>query len=670
MKYFCKTFKLPISFIITFLLLFLTNITIFALKENNKNSKSNFKFDEIQQNIFQPLPFWITYFGGKNTDFFNQVLIDNQGDIVAVGVTNSNDLPIQMNSYQQIIKGNDDIYIAKFNTKGQLLWSTYFGGSTREIVFRIGIDHYNRIWIVGETNSKDFPKLNTNFIYDEANSNGFIVCVNSNGTPILSTVIGGSAYDAFLDLTINNDFIYIVGRTFSQNFPVTNDAFQKNLIGTGYNGVIVRIDLNNYTFFSTYFSLHPSGNTFIEGVSVDNEKNLIIAGFTDAQLFKPTNPGLNTTFKGVFDVWVVKFDSSFNFLWSVLWGGSDIDRLSSVQTDSSKNIYLLGFTNSNDLNFPLSFQNKFQGITDCFVLKLDQNGQYIWGSYIGGSKIEGKPTNPLDFDRFFASLFVNDKLKTLAINFSTGSNDIFMTSTSKPYQSIFGGGNWDSYSLLLSFDGSPIYSTFLGGNLSDYSTSIFLNENYLIISGGTESPNFPITQNAFQTSLKGPSDAFLAVFTFVIDTLPPTFTSITDSCGAVKIISIADTQSTISGIESINPIRLDNVGFNIVSKTKTSAKIVVQLLDKNKTGYYKIEVTDKSNNKLILEDSLYANFSDLLRFNPSDSFDFGKRNFFSTSCEKIWLCNKTTDTIILKTLALKQNIDFSIPPSELPIVLP
>ncbi len=73
---------------------------------------------------------------------------------------------------------------------------------------------------------------------------------------------------------------------------------------------------------------------------------------------------------------------------------------------------------------------------------------------------------------------------------------------------------------------------------------------------------------------------------------------------------------------------------------------------------------------MILEDSLYANFSDLLRFNPSDSFDFGKRNFFSTSCEKIWLCNKTTDTIILKTLALKQNIDFSIPPSELPIVLP
>jgi hypothetical protein len=636
----------------------------------NKTNYFSGKRSQILQNFSQP--YWITYFGGSNDEIFNFSLLDANNDIIAVGTTRTSNLPTQTTSYQRNFKGARDVYIARFDINGNLIWSTYLGGTGTEWVFKAGIDGFRRIWIVGETRSSDFPIYGTSFSSNSGNADGFIVCLDSDGKLILSTVLGGSQYDSFLDLAIKKNFIYVIGRSFSADFPTTNDAFQKFQIGSGYNGIIIKINLTDFRFYSTYIGLDNSGNTFLEGIAIDNDENIIVGGFTDASSFTPSNPFLNNAFKGVFDIWLIKFDKDFHLIWSALYGGSSIDRLSSIQCDSSSNIYVLGFTTSSDITFSNAIQNGFSGGVDGLIFKLTPEGRLSWGSFVGGKGIEGKPTSVDDFDRFMATLFLSEKSQLVALNFSTGSNDIFMNAQPSPFQAFYNGGSWDSYSLLIDYNGNPIYSTFLGGSLSDFSHSIFVKDSILLVSGSTESSNFPITSNAFQKRLNSQFDAFIAVFgiSLPLDTIPPSVFSFTDSCGRTKTIVVTDTQNQKSGIKTITPKKLTNVSYHIVEQTQNKARIVVSLLDRTKMGYFAFEITDLSGNKRTIEDSLFSNYSALLSFSPKDSVFIGVINFDNLLCGKVWIKNFSADTLVLHKPFLRRNVDFSIPPSQLPLTIP
>ncbi len=77
-----------------------------------------------------------------------------------------------------------------------------------------------------------------------------------------------------------------------------------------------------------------------------------------------------------------------------------------------------------------------------------------------------------------------------------------------PFQSVFGGGNFDISISKFSPDGrSLIYSTYLGGNGDDYPHSLIVNrQNELILMGSSTSSNFPVSSNAYDTSYNGLHD--------------------------------------------------------------------------------------------------------------------------------------------------------------------
>ena len=130
-----------------------------------------YKFNNLKDNKLPKLqainePYWITYFGGTNSEIFSNISLDRNNDIIAVGSTFSYNLPTNPNAFQKNNNGNNDIYVAKFDFKGNLLWSTYIGGNNWEYAYGMKIDKFNRIWIVGETRSSNFP-INSSFVRKE-----------------------------------------------------------------------------------------------------------------------------------------------------------------------------------------------------------------------------------------------------------------------------------------------------------------------------------------------------------------------------------------------------------------------------------------------------------------------------------------------------------------------
>jgi Beta-propeller repeat len=180
--------------------------------------------------------------------------------------------------------------------------------------------------------------------------------------------------------------------------------------------------------------------------------------------------------------------------WSTYLGGSSLDLVFDMVTDSNGAIFVTGDTTSPD--FPVS-QGTFGGTSDAFVAKYDANGQMIWASYLGGGANE---------DGKVIALTSSGSILLAGI---TGSSDFPITAGVIDSNFV----NGESYVAQLSADGTTIeWATFLGGDLGDeiWAMEVDVNGN-ITVAGETESDNFPVTGGAYDISFNGtPTDLFVS----------------------------------------------------------------------------------------------------------------------------------------------------------------
>ncbi len=169
---------------------------------------------------------WSTYYGGLALDYGQAVCFDIFGNIVAAGGTFSSNGIASAGSSQSTIGGDYDAYIVKFNTLGQRLWGTYFGGTFYDYANGITCNSNNQLTIAGHTSS--------NGLY----GSGGIVTAGA-----AQLAYGGSIHDGF------------VAKFEVDTFVVISQPFTDTLVCAGGN-------LNvTYTVFPTT-AVFQAGNTF------------------------------------------------------------------------------------------------------------------------------------------------------------------------------------------------------------------------------------------------------------------------------------------------------------------------------------------------------------------------------------------------------------------------
>lgn len=300
-----------------------------------------------------------TYIGGTNDDRSTGLYVLN-GEVYVLGVTNSTDFDVTPSVIQGTLKGMYDIFVSKFNpTLGQLVYSTYFGGSNDDFGHNIAVNQNGEAMFVGKTSSSNYSisanSFNNNF--GSGTLQAISTLLNQNGTSfIFSTFLGGSGSDVANDVFVdqNNNF-YITGKTSSTDFSP-----MQSVVGmqTGYGGgasdaFFLKINSNHSLGFARYLGFN--GEDEGTGISVDNVGNIYITGFTTSSNFTIT-PGAiqsvkTTTFSYEYDVFLVKVNTSANnILYSTYLGGTYDDKCYDLHIDNSNNIYLTGETNSNDFD--------------------------------------------------------------------------------------------------------------------------------------------------------------------------------------------------------------------------------------------------------------------------------------------------------------------------------
>lgn len=331
-------------------------------------------------------------------------------------------------------------------------------------------------------------------------------------TLVYSTYLGGSGGDIGNGIAVDAfGNAYITGSTDSINFPTQPGAFRFTISG-GVDAFVTKI---NPTGTALVYSTYLGGGSFDEGqgIALDSGQNAYVTGSTSSADF-PTLNALQSTLRGGGDAFTTKLNPTGSALiYSTYLGGAKFENnvlfgKGAIAADNSGNAYVAGFTDS--LDFPVTpsaFQSSFGGTLDAFVTKLNTaasgTAALAYSTYLGGSNFEDAHGIAVDS---FGNAYVTGFLRSTDFKTTTGA-----------FQPAKGAGGVvasDAYLVKLNtaaFGAASLtYSTYLGGSGSDGGDAIAIDASgNAYLTGFTQSPDFPHTSTAFQTSLKGMEDAFV-----------------------------------------------------------------------------------------------------------------------------------------------------------------
>jgi hypothetical protein len=395
---------------------------------------------------------------------------------------------------------------------GDLLYSTFLGGSGADYGVDIAIDGAGSAYVVGHTYSTDFPTTPGAF---DPSFNGyfdaFAVKLNSDGSGLTyATFLGSNGPDVGAAIAVDDaGSAYVVGWTFG-GFPTTPGVFDPSY-GGGYGPDAYVVKLNPAGSELTYATYLGSVNVD-EGyaVAVDGVGSAYVMGRTESSGFPTTLGAFDTSYNGGGDAFVVKLNPTGSALvFATFLGGGDAEWANAIAVGEAGSAYVTSFTRSGDFpTTPGAYDTSFSGgdcggylCSDAFVAKLNLTGSELaYATYLGGSRGDSGEGIAIDGA---GSAYVTG---------NTGSTDFPATPGS--FDTSYDGG--DAFVVKLDPAGSALaYSTLLGGGSADYGGGITIDgPGSAYVTGNTASTDFPTTPGAYDSSYNGGSafggDAFVA----------------------------------------------------------------------------------------------------------------------------------------------------------------
>ena len=366
---------------------------------------------------------WATYYGGSDEDVGDAVCTDKDGNVYLAGIT-ANSSGIASEGFQNIYGGNYDTFLVKFNSAGQRVWATYYGGSGTDYGRALAADKDRNVYLAGQTTSStEMTSGGFQNTYGGGYYDAFLVKFTSTGQRLWATYYGGSSDDYGYALTANKDGnVYLAGYTHSSD-GMASGGF-KNTIGYGFDAFLVKFSSTGERLWATYYG--GDGDEYGNAVVAEKDENVYLTGYTNSS-DGVASGGFQNTFGGYVDAFLVKFSSSGQRLWATYYGGMGEDNGNTVAADKDGNVYLAGITPSSDGIASGGFQNILNGYHDAFLVKFSSTGERLWATYYGGN---GDETG---------NAVAADKDGNVYLAGNTNSSDGIAL---RGFQNTYGGGNY------------------------------------------------------------------------------------------------------------------------------------------------------------------------------------------------------------------------------------
>ena len=238
--------------------------------------------------------------GGTKQDSAAAVLADATGNVIVAGQTSSPDFPVSPGALQSRLNGAQNVFVAKLDSSGRVVFATYFGGSGTDAPAAVQTDAAGNIYVAGRTSSPDFPTTSGSFepaplvpMWNDAAPGGFVARLSADGgalawsSYVTSADHGEQQGVAQLAVTASGDS-YVAGVT-GAGFPVTPSAPQICFDGTTLNAptillgnvFVAHLDPAGALLDATYVGQHASASAL--SLAGDGSVLLVWHGATDVK---------------------------------------------------------------------------------------------------------------------------------------------------------------------------------------------------------------------------------------------------------------------------------------------------------------------------------------------------------------------------------------------------
>ena len=454
--------------------------------------------------IIDPMPnrLWATYLGGINEEEGYDIDLDGSGNIYICGRTNSVSNIASTGAWDLTFEGLYDAYIVKFSSIGSRVWGTYLGGTGTELAHSLAVDVSAAIYIVGGTTSAS--GITSPGAWDQTlggTSDVFIAKFSTSGNRIWGTYYGGNSNDEGFSIALDGtDNVCISGETYSSTDIATPGVWDE-VLNPSSDAFLAKFSSGGSRIWGTYFGGTGGANDRASSVGVDPSGNIYITGFTTANNEISSIGGWQEVHGGgTYDSFLAKFTSNGNRIWGTYFGGSSFDEAYTLAIDATGNVYVGGYSSSNNLASSDAWDITHSG-GDAFLAKFASSGSRLWCTYYG-TQYSGVPSK-------IYGTTVDSENNIYICGQTESSIDI---ASNGSYDDDY-NGEMDGYFAKFSSSGTRLWGTYYGGNDRDHTSAIKTDasSNIFIIGHSMSSTGISST-GSWDDNLSGVIDAYLAKF--------------------------------------------------------------------------------------------------------------------------------------------------------------
>jgi len=325
---------------------------------------------------------WVNLPGSTKSDVAEDIVVDAAGYSYVTGKFSTT---FNIGDTTLVSAGREDIFIAKFDPDGDLLWARRAGGVLEDQGIEIDIDAAGNVYTVGrfEATATFGPMT----IASQGNVDIFVIKYDADGNFVWVNPLGGSRDDRCRGLSVTPEgFCYIGGRY---------------RVSTKLNGIILtaieeedvfvaKLDTTGQVLWAQTFG--GIRKDFGEDVIADSEGNVYITGSFFQFIIFP-----DTTYYGLGDeeIFLAKYDTDGNYVWSRYFGGSLRDYGEALDVDEFDNVLVSGTFSGEGYFGKDTLQSR--GEMDMFLIKVNPDGEVLW-AFGAGAPINNDVAWAISYD--------------------------------------------------------------------------------------------------------------------------------------------------------------------------------------------------------------------------------------------------------------------------------
>ncbi len=314
---------------------------------------------------------WTKKGGGTSYDAGNAVAVNDSGHCYVTGYFQGT---TYFGSDSLVSKGALDIYIAKYDSNGVLIWLERAGGSDNDEALDIAVDDSGNCFITGYFEGTAI--FNRDTVTSHGFYDGFVAKYNSNGEVQWATS-GGGAIDDDGSNSIATD---VLGNCYITGYFEDSMTFDTTiLVGKGFSDIfIAKFDGSG----ALQWVVQAGGvdNDVAYGISTDGFGNCYVTGaFLETAYFG--NDSLTSS--GQDNGFIVKYNTAGSFQWAKQIISNTSALGTSIAVDDNNNVFLSGYFEDTVMVGTTSLLSN--GLTDAFIANYTVSGMVQWVRHGGGT---------------------------------------------------------------------------------------------------------------------------------------------------------------------------------------------------------------------------------------------------------------------------------------------